>query len=476
MAELTPGSARWWLKELGDELSAELPLLTKKDNYYQGKHPLAFATSRFRQTFGGLFGAFSDNWCPIVVDASAERLHVEGFRFGDAEEDDEDAAKVWQANNMDAASLMAHTEAVKLGKVYVLVEPRPGSKAARITIEHPTQVIVRHNPGDRAIREAALKRWQESDGTVMATVYTPKWVYKFQSKEPLREGLPMEVEWVPREGVQAIVQNPLGVVPVVPLYNEPTLLHGGRSDLETVMPLQDAVNKLVMDMIVASEFAAFRQRWATGIEIPETDDGRAVSERRFLSSVASVWAVEDDGAQFGEFSASDLKNYTTAVAMLLQHMAAQTRTPIHYLLAEMVNISADAIRAAETGLVAKVRKKMKHFGEAWEEVMRLALGLPQEPGDGETRWGDPETRSHAELADALVKAKMIGIPEEMLWERYGLSAKEIDKARTIRARELAQAALAGVVTPNTQGDTGGADTATNGTPPKPKPAKVSSGG
>lgn len=465
----SPGSARAWLADLGAQLDAAIPALRKRDDYYEGKHPLAFATSRFRSTFGGLFGAFSDNWCPIVVDASAERLHVEGFRFGGADTDDAEAWKVWQANGLDAASQVAHTEAVKLSRVYALVEPGAEGKPARITIEHPMQMIVAHAEGDRAIREAALKRWRRRDGKILATVYLPDAVYKFETEAAYPDGMPSEgVKWIERQGTAPIVPNPYGVVPVVPLYNEPSLLHGGKSDLDSVMRMQDAVNKLVMDMIVASEFAAFRQRWATGIELPEDADGQPMSEQKFLSSVASVWTVEDENAQFGEFSASDLKNYTTAVAMLVQHMAAQTRTPIHYLLAEMVNLSADAIRAAEAGLIAKVRRKMLHFGEAWEEVMRLATGKPLDTGDGETRWGDPENRSHAELADALVKAKMIGIPEEMLWERFGLSSKEIDKARTIRARELAQAALAGVVTPGSQGDTGGQS------PAKPKP-KVPAG-
>jgi hypothetical protein len=48
------------------------------------------------------------------------------------------------------------------------------------------------------------------------------------------------------------------LVPAVPLQNNPSLLHGGRSDLDPVIPLQNALNKLIADMLVASEFSAFR--------------------------------------------------------------------------------------------------------------------------------------------------------------------------------------------------------------------------
>src|SRR5690606_30803740 len=145
----------------------------------------------------------------------------------------------------------------------------------RITVEHPSQMIVAHAPDDRRERLAALKRWSGRDGRCYATVYTPTHVYKFQTAEPVRDvASPMEVEWVPREGVRAVEEHGLGVVPVVPIYNEPTMLGEGRSDLDLVIPIQDAVNKLVMDMIVASEFAAFKQRFATGIEIPTDEDGQ----------------------------------------------------------------------------------------------------------------------------------------------------------------------------------------------------------
>ena len=33
------------------------------------------------------------------------------------------------------------------------------------------------------------------------------------------------------------------------------------------MPVQDGLNKSVLDMLVAMEFSAFRQRWAAGIEV-----------------------------------------------------------------------------------------------------------------------------------------------------------------------------------------------------------------
>src|SRR3954451_20577446 len=84
------------------------------DAYYEGDHRLAFATAKFREAFGSLFAAIADNWMQIVIDSKAERLKVQGFRFGKQPGADQLAWDIWQANGMDAASSMAHTEAVKL--------------------------------------------------------------------------------------------------------------------------------------------------------------------------------------------------------------------------------------------------------------------------------------------------------------------------------------------------------------------------
>jgi hypothetical protein len=93
------------------------------------------------------------------------------------------AWEIWQANGMDAASAMAHTEAVKLGEAYWLVEPpaNGSSDAPRITVEHPSQVIVACAPGDRRKRLAALKKWVDEDGYVYANVYLPDGIAKYRS-------------------------------------------------------------------------------------------------------------------------------------------------------------------------------------------------------------------------------------------------------------------------------------------------------
>jgi hypothetical protein len=409
-------------------------------------------------------GMVSVHNCALVVDAVEERLNVEGFRLGDSTEKDKPAWEIWQRNQLDAESQMAHTEALIEGESSVIVWPDENDSAkAKITVERADQVFVERAPGNRE-RRAALKRWDDPELKLrFATVYLPEGIFKFQSAyrpaaetastfSPVAGGLQREtmtssydssrITWVPRqpEGEVWPLTNPLGVVPVIPLVNKPRIGRAGRSEIADVIPTQDVVNKLFGDMVLASELAAFRQRWATGLEVPEDPDTHQPIEP-FKSALDRLWSVADTETKFGEFSESDLGNYVKAIELGVQHIASQTRTPPHYFYLSGQFPSGEAIKSAETGLVAKTRRKMRFFGESWEEIIRLALEIEGNAGAAEqkteTIWADPESRSEAEHADATIKLKALGIPDEGLWEYYGFTPTQIERFKTLRAEELA---------------------------------------
>jgi hypothetical protein len=410
-----------WRDTLLGALQARLPTIAKCEAYYIGQHRMAFTTAQFRATFGALFAAFADNWCDLVVDASAERLRVEGFRFGPDASADDDAWTIWQRNGLDAESDMAHTDAIKLGTTYALVGPDDGGKA-QIQVEAADKAIVYVDPAQGRHRLAGLRYWCDEWGVEHCALYLPTKVYWWRRASE-------NSQWLEDVGSG---ENPLGVVPLIPLANSPTLANRlGRSDIERVIPLQDAVNKLCGDMIVASEFAAFPQRWATGIEIPTNPETGERMAANFLGGADRVWAVESDQAHFGNFLVSDLTTYVRAIEMLIQHVAAQTRTPPHYLLGSSGSFpSGESLKATETGLVAKVHRKQLSFGEGWEEAMRLAFAVEGDAKrssqiDVETIWANPESRIVGETVDAAVKLASIGVPRPALWEYIGASPQQI---------------------------------------------------
>lgn len=439
-----PDTPEEWRDVLSKQLGGRRPWIARYEAYYEGRHRLAFATSKFREAFGNLFSAFADNWCQVVVDASVERLEVQGFRFSQDAEADDEAWRIWQWNQLDADSGMAHETAVATGAAYLLVSPSDDPATPMITVEHPAEMIVASAPGERRTRQAALKIWKDEEGFAMATLYLPDGLFKWRSREKDDGG--KQVDWVDRPDEPTMTDNPLGVVPVVPLLNRPTMRGDGRSDLQSVIPEQDAVNKLVADMLVASEFAAYRQRWASGIEVPiDPETGKPI-RKIFDAANDRMFTTANEDAKFGSFDATDLSNYVSGIEMIIQHIAAQTRTPPHYLLGQSGSFpSGESLKATETGLVAKVKRKMVNFGESYEEAMRLAFQLIGDTEkaaaeSAETIWRDPESRTEGELVDALVKMSTLGVPNEALWERWGASPQQIARWKAMAKEEGTQAA------------------------------------
>lgn len=418
MPDLSPEQ---WRDQLLAALGARKKMITECDAYYRGEHRMAFTTAQYRQHFGNLFGAFADNWCDLVVDASAERLRVEGFRFGEDTAADKEAWEIWQRNKLDAESDMAHVDAIKLGCVYALVGADDGGLAS-IQVEPADQAIVYVDPAQGRHRLAGLRAWVDEWGVEHCALYLPASINWWR-----REG--ENAKWTDDVGSGA---NPLGVVQLIPLPNSPTLANRlGRSDIERVIPLQNAVNKLCGDMIIASEFAAFPQRWATGIEIPVNPETGEKMPPKLLGGADRIWGDEHPEARFGNFQVSDLTTYVKAIEMCIQHVAAQTRTPPHYLLGSAGSFpSGESLKATETGLVAKVRRKQLSFGEGWEEAMRLAFQIQgdqkrAEMVEVETIWANPESRIVAETVDAAVKLASIGVPRPALWEYVGASPQQV---------------------------------------------------
>ena len=437
MADMSPAA---WLALLDKRLTDRWAAMRPLDDMFEGRHPLAFATSKWREAFGDLLATLNDNWCRIVVSASVQRLTVQGFRFGGEQNADKEAWAIWQDNGLDAEANLAHTEAVKLGESYWLVAPPDGSGAPRITSEHPSQMIVACAAGDRRVRRAALKRWLDDDGYIYATLYLPTALHKWRSQEKAKNGyMPSQVNWQRRTDDPGGA-NPLGVVPVVPLRNAPTMLRGGQSDFAPGIPIQQAIDKLAQDMMVAAEFAAYRQRVMTGVEQAKYPEGHAKAGQNvpMEMGISRLVTIEATDGKVFDLPASDLKNYTQAIDMLVQHFAAQTQTPPHYLLSSIVNASGEALVAAESGLVSKVQDKQLAFGDGHEEAMRLAFRALRDKKratamDAETLWADAERRSFAQVVDGVVKLKDVNVPDEILWEDLGWSPQKVARAKVMQA-------------------------------------------
>lgn len=461
MADRTPAA---WLDLLEQRLHERWARWEVFDNYYEGNHHLsawlAMVRGAFRGTvLGNLLAELSDNYMPLVVDSAAERLRVQGFRFGKEADADEQAWEIWQANGLDAQANMVHTEAIKLGEAYWLVEPN-GSKIPTITCEHPSQVIVACSPGNRRNRLAALKKWIDDDGYVYANLYLPRRVYKQKSQQKLSHYGGVAGGRINWQSIDEI-DNSLGVVPMIPMPNNPSMLRGGKSDLAGgPISLQDALEKTVVDLLIGAEYHGLPQRAMLGVEPPRDPvTGQVISDAKMQKQ--RLWYFNSKDAKAHEFSQADLQGLRDSADGFIGDLAAQTRIPIYYFRPQAIsNISAETLIGLDAGLVSKTNDKKDPFGEGHEEMTRVsfkAMGDEEKANavSAETIWADTESRSQAQVADSLTKLATIGVPQEVLWERYGFSPQEIDRMKSmqeadellVQAQETQRAAIAAATNP-----------------------------
>lgn len=483
------------------DLSAQARVVDLYELYYLAEHKSTSVTPKFQQEFGKSSEWLTSNWCRIVVDAAAGRMRVAGHSFpslaSHAPDEpagaDPSAQQIWEASGMGTWQGPAHTTTVYGGRSYLHTQPPlPGEEWARISVEHPSQTIVRRDPANPSRIVAALKSWHEltpdgNYGDQLITLWTPARTYRLRRiRVNTVAGVWAANAFKPRTGVSTVDEapTPLGTIPIVPLENKlllaaagpslvgKTLLLGGMSDLHEAVPLQTFIRASMIELRVLGEFTAFPQRWATGLEIPiDPATGEELDREEWAASIAHLWTIENDKAKFGAFPAEDGAGIMNKIEMLVRHMAAQTRTPASSLmLGDMINISADGIIAARSSLDERIAEKLQPVGGGHERAMRLACGLS---GDMQrfndfgcsTLWEDHRLLSEAQKTDSVIKQYQAGlISHSTSLRQLGYSPAEIEREQhlmafpdrgptpaQVRAIELAQSTPegAGAVVPRT---------------------------
>lgn len=397
------------------------------DRYAAGEQPLAYLADASREAMGGGFNRLAVNIPRVLVNTLAERLRVTGF-------DGIDVAKTWARLDLDQIAGVVHREALTLGTGYVLVWA-DGHGRPTATAESAHQVAVLRDPATREVT-AAGKRWV-ADGRAWMTVFTADEVRVHVSKANVADPAAL-----PATGwdVHEAHPNGLGVVPMVPFVNAQRLSDlDGAACFEDALPLVDALNKVLADLLVGSEHYSRPRRFATGIELVEDEAGEVLTPldleaERFLTA-------ESPDAKFGQLPAADLASYSSAVEVLTAQIRTVTGLPESALgVRSNQPPSADALRAAEAGLVARAEGLQQGLGRSWEAVARLLhaveTGTDPQAHRPRVRWADASTRSEAAAADAVVKLHQAGLlPADYALARLGYSADEISEIRAARRTE-----------------------------------------
>ncbi|MFF8774513.1 phage portal protein [Kitasatospora sp. NPDC015120] len=161
------------------------------------------------------------------------------------------------------------------------------------------------------------------------------------------------------------------------------------------------------------------------VQIFATAAGQNVNTMSALSTIFSQAAIDRYAIKLGQ---------ETEIMGLAD-------VPPHYLAgSNLVNLSADALAAAETSFKRFLSTLQDSLGESWESVFRLcALVAGQgeiEQDESQVEWAEKATRSLAQAADAMVKLMQQGVPLSVALRKVpGFSQADIDEV--VKAAEEA---------------------------------------
>jgi hypothetical protein len=381
-----------------------------------------------------LFREFADNLSAPVVDAVADRLQVTGF---DAEAAAGAAAAdgawaLWRTARLPRLANQVHQEALIAGDAYLIVWP----DAAGQPVFYPqcgSAATVDYDPDQPGHIQRAAKAWRLEDGRCRLTLYYPDRIEKYITRSKTHGGLPTSpAGFVPFavEGEAWPLPNPYDAVPVFHFANNGPIGGFGVSELRDVIPLQNALNKAVMDMLVAMEYVAFPQRWATGLEV-DIDATTGKPKAPFDPGVDRLWTVAATDIKFGQFEPARLDGFLEVQREFRLEIARVSRTPTHYLLMQGQMPSGESLKTAEEPFVRKVRDRQIAFGDVWEAAIGFALRVQGVAGAENatlaTQWEDPQPRSEKEHLEGLQIKQGLGVSQGQLLREAGYTDDQVQR-------------------------------------------------
>ncbi|WP_431980785.1 phage portal protein [Streptomyces qinglanensis] len=428
--------------EIGfSRLRADRERLDRIDRYMRGEHDGPYTPRTASEEYKLLAKRAVSNWLPLLVKTPSQAMAVDGYRRSTDGADvpglSEDAPaewRVWQDQRMDSRQTPVHRAALTYGQSFVTVLPDAAGPARPVIRGVSPRLLYAsyEDPAADALPLWALQVETVPDGE---GVEARAWLYDSTHVHDLMVG--------GKRGPQLLASRPHGftVCPVVRFAPDIDLEGRVTGVVEPMIPIQDRVNQTVFDLLVAQTFGSFKVRTISGMapefrRDPETGeilyDAQGRPQVIPIQADASRFLVAPDAdTKFSQLDETPLAGFLDAIELATKHLAALSQTPPHYLLGSMVNLSAEALAAAEAALSRAVDEYKHAMGESWELVLFLCatvVGVEPDPR-AEVLWKDAESRSLSQTVDALGKAvQMLQVPPRAMWSRIpGVTARDVEE-------------------------------------------------
>jgi Phage portal protein, SPP1 Gp6-like. len=450
-----------YLDWLVQTMEAEQESILESRNYYNGVQE-KFLTARVRE-FLGLHenNPFTLNVCETVVSAVANVLNVTAFDTDEKAKEDGAkpqslfAAEVWKKNKMETLQDVVHEFALADRETFVIVDWDAEGKFPSLT--HNQRFVDVSAGGDGMgvwmVYENddiyqkplyAVKQWVETTWTAnlprtttRRTVYYSDRIERYFYDNGWKRFEQEDVPWP-----QLLLdkrEQPLGI-PVIHFKNK-----GFRAEHWKAIPLQDAINKTLVDVLGANDLTAFKSFFAFGF-MPTTD-GKELKEDGSNALTIGPGVINGvankspDQVHLQEIEGADNTPLMKALIDLVTLTAQITDTPVSRFVVTAQIASEDTIKAQNDALDKKADDRRGLFGDSWSQVMSMArkyTNLYANAGLDEEVEFQPTWRHDRTLDDLEKKSQVLGIPQEQIWAEAGYSAEQIAQMKQMPSYQLAR--------------------------------------
>jgi hypothetical protein len=495
-----------------DEITACAPGYVEADNYASGKILEVMSMTRLGRALRQSDIHFNPNILATVIDAVNDRLFISGYDAGSATAE---LDNIWDENELGLEAPEIHRHALQRGDQYVTVWPDPVTDRPAIVACSPQTTHIFYREDNPRIKDFAARVWPEADEDKKNEYYIRLNLYyddnseggarieRYRTIATYRNGGPrQESEFEPYsddpDGLGPVIPNPYGEIPVFHFrtkrpYGEPEHLKGYGP--------QDAINKLVIYMMVATEFQGFPQRaalsespatvildedplldispqnvidaladsaWGDALHDTDAEHRNLETGSKLESGPAGVWWLPPGIKDIKEFDAADPTNFLEPIYAFVKLIFSTTQTPLHYFEGETgPPPSGESRRLADKPLVYRGQSRQRSFTKTWQEVFGFALKVVGvEAEDIDLTWRpleDTDTLDMWELVQLKIQVGMdpvdafvsVGVPQEKA-EAYAQTLKEKQQQELdMQKQQMQIAAARGNTSAQAKGKTSG---------------------
>jgi len=376
-------------------------------SYQDGNARLKYSTERLERAFGTSLAYFSQNWIAVIINSVLDRLTLKGFDT-QKKSTNKKLDKLFKEMNLQIDAYNVHESALITGEAFLIADLIDGE--LDIYYNDPRQVCVFYDENRPKVKSFAAKKWSVGKESYIDLYYIDRTEH-YHSVEGNTAGSFNSIGKTP---------NPFKIIPVFH-FRVSNRIHKGEIGASEIS-IQDAVNKLFSDLMVAAEFEAFKVR----VFISGADPGNMK-----LSPDMKIWIPAAEGDQQPsnviELGGQSLDVFMKPMNDLASTLAVTTRTPKHYFLENTgSNLSGEALIAMESPLTKKVIQRQENFSVTWEEVAKFLL--EQKLGiitPVITIWDKVETIQPLTEAQIVQAEVTSGIPLKVSLKRQGWSEDEL---------------------------------------------------